>query len=93
VGEAGRGGDDREHGGSMAGGGQIGRGALSRPPAAACGSARAPLTAPFPERPRGMHRKTYARLRHRAEQLEARISRRVGARATDYLAWSIICRL
>jgi hypothetical protein len=44
----------------------------------------ASLTAPFPERPRGMHRKTYARLRHRAEQLEARISRRVSARATDY---------
>jgi len=41
-------------------------------------------TAPFPERPRGMHRKTYARLRRRAERLEARISRRVRARETDY---------
>jgi hypothetical protein len=44
----------------------------------------ASLMTAFPERPRGMHRKTYARLRQRAEQLEARISRRVRATATDY---------
>jgi hypothetical protein len=44
----------------------------------------ASLTAPFPERPRNMHRKTYARLRRRAERLEARISRRVQRRPTDY---------
>jgi hypothetical protein len=41
----------------------------------------ASLTAPFPERPRGMHRRTYARLRRRAEQLEARISPRLTAKA------------
>jgi hypothetical protein len=44
----------------------------------------ASLTSPFPERPLGMHRKTYARLRRRAEQLEARISPRVKERTTDY---------
>ena len=53
----------------------------------------ASLSAPFPGRPRGMHRKTYARLRHRAEQLEARISRRVRARATDYQSLVYYCRL
>ncbi len=42
------------------------------------------VTAPFPERPHGMHRKTYARLRQRAERLEARISRRVRGKPTDY---------
>lgn len=44
----------------------------------------ASLTAPFPERPRGMHRKTYARLRRRAERLEARISPRLTTKPTDY---------
>jgi hypothetical protein len=44
----------------------------------------ASLTEPFPQRPRGMHRKTYDRLRRHAEQLEARISPRVKDRPTDY---------
>jgi hypothetical protein len=44
----------------------------------------AAVTAPFPERPRGMHRKTYARLRRRAEKLEAGLSRRIKAKSTDY---------
>jgi hypothetical protein len=44
----------------------------------------ASLTAPFPDRPRGMHRKTYARLRRRAEKLEARISPRLTDKPTDY---------
>jgi hypothetical protein len=42
------------------------------------------LTAPFPERPRGMHRKTYTRLRRRAEQLESRISGRLRTKPADY---------
>jgi hypothetical protein len=41
-------------------------------------------TAPFPERPRGMHKKTYARMRHRIEALEARMSPWVKAQPTDY---------
>ncbi len=44
----------------------------------------ASLAAPFPDRPRGMHRKTYARLRSRAEHLESRISPRLMAKLTDY---------
>jgi hypothetical protein len=44
----------------------------------------ASLAAPFPERPRGMHRKTYARLRHRAEKLEAGLSARLRAKPADY---------
>ena len=40
----------------------------------------ASLTEPFPERPRGMHKKTFQRLRRRAEQLEARISPRAKER-------------
>jgi hypothetical protein len=44
----------------------------------------ASLTAPFPERPRGMHRKTYARLRHRGEKLEAGLSARLRAKPADY---------
>ena len=44
----------------------------------------ASLMAPFPDRPRGMHKKTYARLRRRSEQLEARISPRLRDRPTDY---------
>jgi len=44
----------------------------------------ASLTAPFPERPRGMHRKTYARLRRRAEELEAKLSARMRAKPADY---------
>jgi hypothetical protein len=44
----------------------------------------ASLDAPFPERPKGMHRRTYARLKHRAEQLEAQISSLLRAKAPDY---------
>jgi hypothetical protein len=44
----------------------------------------ASLTAPFPERPRGMHQKTYERLRRRADELEARISPRLREKPTDY---------
>ena len=44
----------------------------------------ASLTAPFPERPRGMHRKTYAKLRRRAEKLEAGLSARLRAKPADY---------
>jgi hypothetical protein len=42
------------------------------------------LIVPFPERPKGMHRRTYARLKHRAEHLEARISSRLRAKPPDY---------
>ena len=44
----------------------------------------ASLTEPFPERPRGMHRKTYARLRRRAEELEAGLSSRLRSKPADY---------
>jgi hypothetical protein len=44
----------------------------------------ASLTAPFPERPQGMHRKTYARLRRRAEKIEAGLSARIKAKPADY---------
>ena len=42
------------------------------------------LTTPFPERPRGMHRRTYSRLKYRAEQLEKHLSPRLRAKAPDY---------
>lgn len=46
----------------------------------------ASLAEPFPDRPRGMHRKTYAKLRLRADRLEAgfRNDRRWLQRKTDY---------
>ena len=44
----------------------------------------ASLTQPFPERPQGMQRKTYARLQRRAEGLEADLSPRIRARGADY---------
>jgi len=40
--------------------------------------------APFPPRPRGMHRHTYARLRRRADRLEAGLSARLRAKPADY---------
>ena len=43
----------------------------------------AALNAPFPERPKGMHRRTYARLKYRAERLEAQISPRLRAKPAD----------
>ena len=54
---------------------------------ASCGvrlGGNASLNAPFPERPKGMHRRTYSRLRYRAEQLEAKISPRLRAKSADY---------
>jgi hypothetical protein len=44
----------------------------------------ASLAAPFPERPRGMHRRTYARLRRRAEALESGLSKRLRTKPADY---------
>src|SRR4029079_2606990 len=44
----------------------------------------ASVTAPFPERPRGMHRNTYTRLRRRAEEREAKLSPRIRAKPADY---------
>jgi hypothetical protein len=44
----------------------------------------ASLTAPFPERPRGMHQKRYERLKRRAEEVEARILPRLRDKPTDY---------
>jgi hypothetical protein len=44
----------------------------------------ASLTAPFPARPRGMHRKTYARLRRRAEKLEEGLSLHLRHKPTGY---------
>ena len=44
----------------------------------------ASLTQPFPERPRRMHRTTYARILSRAEALEADLSPRMRKRAVDY---------
>ena len=39
---------------------------------------------PFPERPRGMHRKTFARLQRKLEDLEAGLSPRLRAKPPDY---------
>jgi hypothetical protein len=44
----------------------------------------AQLSLPFPERPRGMHRRTYARLRCDGMDLEARLSKRMRRRFPDY---------
>jgi hypothetical protein len=44
----------------------------------------APLTAPLPERPRGMHRATYRRLKSRLVQLEDSLSPRVRRKPPDY---------
>ncbi|ABQ32862.1 hypothetical protein BBta_0586 [Bradyrhizobium sp. BTAi1] len=44
----------------------------------------ASLSVPFPERPRGMHLRTYERLRSRAEILECGLSTRVRKRPPDY---------
>jgi hypothetical protein len=44
----------------------------------------ASLAAPFPERPRGMHRSTYNRMRRRAERLESGLSARIKSKSADY---------
>lgn len=44
----------------------------------------ASLAVPFPERPRGMHRTTYGRLRYRAEILERGLPRRFKYKSADY---------
>jgi hypothetical protein len=44
----------------------------------------ASLAEPFPTRPRGMHRSTYARLRRRGEALEAGLSARFKTKPPDY---------
>jgi hypothetical protein len=44
----------------------------------------ASLAAPFPERPRGMHRTTYMWLRYRAEALERGLPRRFKYKSADY---------
>jgi hypothetical protein len=46
----------------------------------------ASIGAPFPERPRGMHKKIYARLRRRIEKLECDLSAYFKAKPTDYPA-------
>jgi hypothetical protein len=44
----------------------------------------AQLSTSFPGRPRGMHRRTYARLRRDGVDLEARLSKRMRRRFPDY---------
>ena len=47
-------------------------------------SGNASLLEPFPERPRGMHRKTYNRLKARALNLEMDLPPKLRGRAVDY---------
>jgi hypothetical protein len=44
----------------------------------------ASLTAPIPDRPRGMHERTYHRLRSRLLKLEGGCSRRIKCKPPDY---------
>ncbi len=53
----------------------------------------ASLTAPFPDRPKGMHHRTYMRLKIKAERLEASLSRRLKTRLPDYPNLIFICHL
>jgi hypothetical protein len=41
-------------------------------------------TAPFPDRPKGMHHRTYTRFKIKAERLEATLSRRLKTKPPDY---------
>jgi hypothetical protein len=45
---------------------------------------QASLKAPIPDRPRGMHRRTYERLSHRLSKLERDLSPRVRSKPPDY---------
>jgi hypothetical protein len=46
----------------------------------------ASISEPFPKKPRGMHRKTYDRLRHRVEKLESGLSHYFKTKPPDYKA-------
>jgi len=68
---------------------QPGLSAQARPHFQACKlrlrlGGEASLTAPVPKRPRGMHERTYSRMKHRLLTHEGGLSRRVRSRQPDY---------